>query len=116
VYQKNQQLKEELVVEKLKVSEYASQIAVLAQARADDQALILAYSAKINKVEKRYKDGITFLEKQKQKKKVLLSKPDMVTNRINAASKRLFLEFSCISGEATSCNDTSATANANNTD
>jgi len=117
LYNQNVKLKVDISEKDARLSEAHKSIDTLTLARVDDQVKVLAYSKKINKVERDYRDAVQSLEKQKQKKKIIVSNIGVVTDRINAASKRMFDDVACITGDLQRCaTNTSTTPPTSDTD
>jgi hypothetical protein len=116
-YKQNVKLQIEMSAKEKELADTKQMVETLATARADDQLSVLNYSKKLTKIEKDYRDAVQNLEKQKQKKAAILRHPNMVSNRVNSASKRMFESLSCISGDLQRCStDSSATSTTGNGD
>lgn len=109
LYKQNVDLQIDIANKDKMIEEANRSIETLTLARVDDQLSVINYSKKLNKIERDYRDAVQTLEKQKQKKKAIVSNPSMVTNRVNNASKRMFESISCTTGDLQRCNTNTPT-------
>lgn len=117
LYNQNVKLKVDISEKDAALVEANRSIETLSKIRVDDQVKVLEYSKKLNKIERDYRDAVQSLEKQKQKKKVIISNTSVVTNRVNTATKRMFNDVSCITGDMQRCaTDTSTITPTSDTD